>query len=109
MRSSFDLVIRGATIVDGTGGARRAPLAADPTPASVVAAMSTGEQIPEAAILAGVPFDWDDLASYMARLDAVPVLVNHAPLIGHVPLRAAVLGVPAVHDRPATADEIDAM
>ena len=37
------------------------------------------------------------------------VLLNHAFLIGHVPLRAAVLGVPGAYSRPATADEIEAM
>ena len=58
--------------------------------------MSTVEQIPEASIESGVPFDWSDLASYAARLDQLDVLINHAFLIGHVPLRAAVLGVPGV-------------
>ncbi len=75
----------------------------------LVAAMSTVEQIPAASFESGVPFDWSDLASYAARLDELDVLINHAFLIGHVPLRAAVLGVPAAHTRRATTAEIDAM
>jgi len=97
------------TVVTANCGYALAPIADDAARAYVVAAMSTVEQIPEISILTGVPFDWDDLASYVARLDRLPVAVNHAGLIGHVPLRAAVLGVPAVHDRPATAAEVDAM
>ena len=64
--------------------------------------MSTVEQIPEVSIETGVPFDWSDLPSYAARLDALDVLLNHAFLIGHVPLRAAVLGVPGAYARRAT-------
>ena len=71
--------------------------------------MSTVEQIPEVSIETGVPFDWSDLPSYAARLDALDVLLNHAFLIGHVPIRAAVLGVPGAYTRKATADEIAAM
>ena len=50
-----------------------------------------------------------DLASYSARLDALDVLLNHAFLIGHVPLRASVLGVPGAFERRASADEVAAM
>jgi N-acyl-D-aspartate/D-glutamate deacylase len=71
--------------------------------------MSTVEQIPQVSIETGVPFDWTDLASYAARLDALDVLINHAFLIGHVPLRAAVLGVPGAYTRRATTSEVEAM
>ena len=65
----------------------------------LVAAMSTVEQIPEVSFETGVPFDWSDLASYAARLDDSDVLLNHAFLVGHVPIRAAVMGVPDVYTR----------
>ncbi len=97
------------TVVTTNCGYGLAPVPDEACRRYVVAAMSTVEQIPEAAIEAGVPFDWTDLPSYVARLDALPVAVNHAQLVGHVPLRAAVLGVPDVHSRPATAEEIAAM
>jgi len=42
-------------------------------------------------------------------MDELDVLLNHAFLIGHVPVRAAVMGVPGAYTRRATADEIDAM
>ena len=97
------------TVVTANCGYALAPVLDEQARAYVVAAMSTVEQIPAAAIQSGVPFDWTDLASYAARLDRLEVAVNHAWLIGHVPLRCAVLGVPDVHDRPATDDEIAAM
>ena len=96
------------TVITANCGYALAPIVDEEARAYVVSAMSTVEQIPEAAIAAGVPFDWTDLASYVARLDGLEVLVNHALLIGHVPLRCAVLGVPDVHDRPATSDEVAA-
>lgn len=97
------------TVVTANCGYALAPLAGEAQRAYVVSALSTVEQIPEVSILAGVPFDWDDLDSYAARLDALPVLVNHAFLIGHVPLRSAVLGVPDAYRRPATGRELSAM
>ncbi len=76
------------TVVAANCGYALAPLSGDPERRYVVSALSTVEQIPEEAIWAGVPFDWDDLDSYSRRLDALSVAVNHAFLVGHVPLRA---------------------
>ncbi|HEY6624836.1 MAG TPA: amidohydrolase family protein [Acidimicrobiales bacterium] len=97
------------TVVTSNCGYGLAPVLADDAKAYVVAALSTVEQIPERSITAAVPFDWDDLPSYCARLDQLDVLINHAFQVGHVPLRAAVLGVPDAHTRRASPDEIAAM
>jgi N-acyl-D-aspartate/D-glutamate deacylase len=97
------------TVVTANCGYSLAPVADEDARRYLVAAMSTVEQIPEASIETGVPFDWSDLASYSARLDALDVLLNHAFLIGHVPLRASVLGVPGAFERRASADEVAAM
>jgi hypothetical protein len=82
------------TVVTTNCGYALAPVLSEEARQYLVAAMSTVEQIPEVSFETGVPFDWSDLASYAARLDELDVLINHAFLIGHVPLRAAVLGVP---------------
>ncbi len=97
------------TVVTANCGYALAPVGSEEARQYLVAAMSTVEQIPEVSIETGVPFDWSDLPSYAARLDALDVLLNHAFLIGHVPIRAAVLGVPGAYTRKATADEIAAM
>lgn len=97
------------TVVTANCGYALAPLSGEDQRAYVVAALSTVEQIPEVSILAGVPFDWDDLDSYAARLDRLPLAINHAFLVGHVPLRSAVMGVPDAYRRPATEPERAAM
>ena len=45
-------------------------------------------------------------ADYFGVLDQLPVLCNFATLVGHVPVRTAVLGPDAAHERVATADEV---
>ena len=97
------------TVVTSNCGYGLAPVLEDEARAYVVSALSTVEQIPERSITAAVPFDWGDLPSYCARLDRLDVLINHAFQVGHVPLRAAVLGVPDAHTRRASPDEIAAM
>lgn len=97
------------TVVTTNCGYGLAPVPDEAVRRYVVAAMSTVEQIPEASIEAGVPFDWTDLASYAQRLDGLAVAVNHAGLVGHVPLRASVMGVPDCYERKATEAEVRAM
>jgi N-acyl-D-aspartate/D-glutamate deacylase len=97
------------TVVTANCGYALAPILTEEARQYLVAAMSTVEQIPEVSIETGVPFDWSDLASYAARMDELDVLLNHAFLVGHVPVRAAVLGVPGAYSREATADEVQAM
>jgi N-acyl-D-amino-acid deacylase len=97
------------TVVTTNCGYGLAPVLDEAAREYLVAAMSTVEQIPAEAIEAGVPFDWTDLPSYAARLDRLDVLINHAFLIGHAPLRAAVVGVPGVHSRTATSAEVAEM
>lgn len=97
------------TVVAANCGYALAPVPDEQTRNYAVSAMSSVEQIPGEAIREGVPFNWSDLPSYFAALDQLPTLLNHAHLVGHVPLRAAVLGVPDVYEREATAAERDAM
>jgi N-acyl-D-amino-acid deacylase len=97
------------TVVTANCGYALAPILTEEARQYLVAAMSTVEQIPEVSIETGVPFDWSDLPSYAARMDELDVLLNHAFLIGHVPVRAAVLGVPGAYSREATTDEVRAM
>lgn len=97
------------TVVMANCGYGLAPLGDQASRDYIVRAMSTVEQIPEAAIRQSVPFDWDDLESYFAALDRLPVLLNHAHLIPHVPLRSSVLGVPDAYERLATPGELDTM
>ncbi len=94
------------TVITGNCGYALAPIGEGADRDDVLAAMSFVEQIPREAIDAGVPLDWRTLADYFERLAGLPVLVNHATLVGHVPVRTAVLGPTAARERPATEDEL---
>jgi N-acyl-D-aspartate/D-glutamate deacylase len=74
-----------------------------------VETLSEVEQIPIDAIRAGVPLDWSTVDEYFARLDSTPALLNFATHAGHVPIRTAAMGPVAVHERTATAGEIERM
>jgi len=92
------------TVVTGNCGYTFAPINAE-TRDYVIAAMSTVEQIPREAIEAAVPFSWSSLDSYLDQLVEVSCLLNHATLVGHVPVRAAVLGAHDACHRIATREE----
>ena len=50
--------------------------------------------------------DWTDLAGYAQRINRKGSAINIAPLVGHVPVRVAVMGY---ENRPPTADEVGEM
>ncbi|MDT8370142.1 MAG: amidohydrolase family protein [Longimicrobiales bacterium] len=54
----------------------------------------------------GIPFDFDDIASFLDRVDRTTPAVNLASMVGHGTIRGAVVGYA---DRPATPSEIDRM
>lgn len=97
------------TVVTGNCGYTLAPVTTAEGRDYVVDAMSFVEQIPRDAIDAAVPFDWSSQAEYFARLEALPVRVNHATFVGHVPVRTAVMGPTASHEREATPEEVAGM
>jgi N-acyl-D-amino-acid deacylase len=97
------------TVITGNCGYALAPIADSAARDYVIDALSFVEQIPRAALEEGVPFDWAGLADYFARLDDLPVLVNHATYVGHVPVRTAVMGPSDAREREATAEEVERM
>ncbi len=71
--------------------------------------MEKVEDMDPECLAIGIP--WDEFESFPEYLDAVRrrgSALNFAAFIGHTPLRLYVMGADAA-DRPATADEIDAM
>ncbi len=94
------------TVVTGNCGYCLAPLGDAPARDYVIETLSEVEQIPIEAITEAVPLDWSTIDEYFARLEHTPSLLNFATHAGHVPIRTAVLGPEAVHERAATPDEI---
>jgi len=97
------------TVVTGNCGYTLAPVASPEARDYVVDVMSFVEQIPRAAFDTAVPFDWSTQAEYFDRLASLPVTVNHATFVGHVPVRTAVMGPGPAHEREATRAELDRM
>lgn len=93
------------TVVTGNCGYTLAPVTTPDGRDYVVDVMSFVEQIPRDVIVDAVPFDWSSQAEYFERLGALPVRVNHATFVGHVPVRTAVMGPDAAHRREATPAE----
>jgi len=75
----------------------------------VIEALVAVEQVPRAAIDEAVPFDWTDQASYVDALERVETALNRAFLVGHLPVRTAVMGAEAARTRVATPAEIEQM
>jgi N-acyl-D-aspartate/D-glutamate deacylase len=66
------------------------------------------EDVPRHLFDDHVPWTWSDFAGYRDAVNAQGAGVNLAPLVGHSPLRLAVMGEEA-WTRAATSDEIDQM
>ncbi len=94
------------TVVTGNCGYTLAPIADAAERNYVVDALCTVEQIARVAVDDSVSFAGGTKADYFRVLDELPVLCNFATLVGHVPVRTAVLGPDAAHEREATADEV---
>jgi N-acyl-D-amino-acid deacylase len=94
------------TVITGNCGYTLAPLRNAQGRDYVIDVMSFVEQIPRAAFDGGVPFDWSTLSEYFDRLTSLPVLLNHATYVGHVPVRTLVMGPEGAHERVATAEEL---
>ena len=70
--------------------------------------LSYVEDIPAAAMAAGIEWTWETLPEYLAAVERRPKALNYAMYVGHSALRMYVMGRRALTDE-ATADDIRAM
>jgi len=97
------------TVVLANCGYALAPLTTLEQREYVIDALVTVEQVPRDAIDETVPFDWTDQDSYVDALTRRETALNRAFLVGHLPVRAAVMGPKAACMRAATATEVHAI
>jgi N-acyl-D-amino-acid deacylase len=97
------------TVVLANCGYALAPVTTPEQREYVIDALVTVEQIPRRAIDEAVPFDWTDQESYLDALARIPTALNRAFLVGHLPVRAAVMGPQAARTRAATDSEVRAI
>src|SRR4051812_24534330 len=95
------------TVVTGNCGFGLAPT----RPAdrdTVMRVLENVEGMPLDALVEGIPWTFETFPEYLDALDALPLQLNVAPLLGHTPLRYYVMGDDA-SEREATGDEVAAM
>jgi N-acyl-D-amino-acid deacylase len=98
------------TVALGNCGVTFAPVASDRGAREFLAEMMESvEDIPRAAILEGLPWDWTGYDGYLAWLNRIPKGPNVGGLVGHCAVRAAVMGERSLDDTPASADDLAAM
>lgn len=62
------------------------------------------EDIPPAAMIAGIPWSWTTFAEYYDAVDALPKGINYASYVGHSALRTHVMGKRAMEEAASEAD-----
>jgi N-acyl-D-amino-acid deacylase len=77
--------------------------------ATLAEMMESVEDIPAAAILSGLPWDWETYGEYYESIDRLPKGLNVGGLVGHSALRMYVMGERGLDEAPASADDIAAM
>ena len=96
------------TLVMGNCGVGFAPAAADRRE-WLIGLMEGVEEIPHAALAAGLRWEWETFPEYLDAIDATPKAVDVGAQIPHGPLRAFAMGERGIRNEAATSDEIARM
>ena len=67
------------------------------------------EDIPQAALRAGLRWDWETFPEYLDALEALPLGLNVGAHLSHAPLRVHAMGERGATDTPATDEELARM
>ncbi|MBV1917290.1 MAG: amidohydrolase family protein [Sphingomonadaceae bacterium] len=75
----------------------------------LVALMEGVEDIPEAVMAEGLPWNWESFPDYLDSLQSRSFDIDIATQVPHAPLRVFVMGKRAAEKDPATKEDIDRM
>jgi N-acyl-D-aspartate/D-glutamate deacylase len=75
----------------------------------IMPALETAEDIHRPTVEAGVDWQWETFAEYLAVVDGLPKGINFGACVGHGALRSYVLGDRAFDEDAASTEEIAAM
>lgn len=96
------------TVVMGNCGVGFAPCRPSDREA-LVTLMEGVEDLPEIVLSAGIPWEWEDFASYLDFLSGRSFNIDIAAQIGHAPVRVSAMGERAFTHEPATVAERERM
>jgi N-acyl-D-aspartate/D-glutamate deacylase len=96
------------TVVMGNCGVGFAPVRADDHDL-VIRLMEGVEDIPEAVMAQGVPWNWESFPDYLDAIEARQADIDFAAQLPHNPLRVYVMGERGAALEPPTADELGEM
>jgi len=71
--------------------------------------MESVEDIPQRAILEGLPWDWSTYGEYLDWVDRTDKGINVGGMVGHSAVRLAAMGERGMDETPSAADDIAAM
>jgi N-acyl-D-aspartate/D-glutamate deacylase len=92
------------TVVTGNCGVGFAPCRAEDRE-SLIRLMEGVEDIPEAVMAEGLPWDWESFGDFLASVERKPHDIDFAVLLPHSPVRVFAMGKRAVDLEPATAED----
>jgi N-acyl-D-amino-acid deacylase len=96
------------TVVMGNCGVGFAPVHTD-SHDWLIGLMEGVEDIPGAALSAGIRWEWESFPEYLDAVDAVPKSVDVGAQVPHGAVRGFVMGERGARNEPATPEDIDAM
>jgi N-acyl-D-aspartate/D-glutamate deacylase len=96
------------TVVMGNCGVGFAPVAPDRRE-WLIGLMEGVEDIPGAALSAGIEWSWESFGEYLDTLDRLPKAIDIGTQVPHGAVRGYVMGERGARNEPATAEDIEAM